>query len=472
MMLKLQAIGALLARYAAVLREAWRIRRTLDPLPRLPDERAFLPAHLELAETPAHPLPLWTMRVVVLLAALIVAVALLGRLDIVVAAPGKLIPKEQVKMIQPALTGVVRRILVRDGQRVAAGELLMELDTTQAAADADKARLARVDAALTAERSRALLLAQSQAKAPVLGQVDGASILQSEEAQRFAESFYGEYEDRLSSAQAELRKREAELATTRQRLAKLAATAPLARRQADDFQALAADGYVAKTEYLDKEQTALSQEHELAAQRSHIREVMAGLAQQQAEIAAIKSQFRRQQMDLLDRATQQLAQSRNDETKADTRQKLLKLTAPVAGTVQQLRIHTLGGVATAASPVMEIVPDDTLEIEAGIENKDIGFVKVGQPVIVKVEAFPYTRYGYLSGTVQTVSNNAVHDRRRGLTFPVRVRLAANRMRINDTWINLTAGMAVTAEIKTGQRTVAHYFLDPILQTGQESLRER
>lgn len=472
MMLKIQAIGALLARYAAVLGESWRIRRTLDPQPRSSDERAFLPAHLELAETPAHPLPLWTMRVIVMLAALIVAVALLGKLDIVVAAPGKLIPKEQVKTIQPALTGVVRQILVRDGQRVEAGQLLMELDTTQAAADADKARLARVDAALSAERSRSLLLAQSQAKAPTLGKVEGASAIQSQEAQRFAEGVYREYEDRLTSARAELRKREAELATTRHRLAKLAATAPLARQQAQDFQALAADGYVAKTEYLDKEQTALTQEHEWAAQRSHVRELMAGLAQQQAEIAAIQSQFRRQQMDSLERATQQLAQSRHDETKADTRQKLLQLTAPVAGTVQQLRIHTLGGVATAASPLMEIVPDDTLEVEASIENKDIGFVKVGQPVVVKIEAFPYTRYGYLTGTVQTVSNNAVHDRRRGLAFPVRVRLAANRIRVNDTWVNLTAGMAVTAEIKTGKRTVAHYFLDPILQTGQESLRER
>ena len=250
----------------------------------------------------------------------------------------------------------------------------------------------------------------------MLGKVDGASEPQAEEAQRFAESFYREYEDRLNSARAELLKREAELATTRQRLARLVATAPLARQQANDFQALAADRFVARTEYLDKEQAALTQEHELAAQRSHIRELAAGIVQQRAEIEAIKSQFRRQQMDSLEKATQQLVQSRNDETKADTRQKLLKLTAPVAGTVQQLRVHTLGGVATAAAPLMEIVPDDTLEVEANIENKDIGFVKEGQPVVVKIEAFPYTRYGYLAGTIETVSNNAVQDRRRGLTF--------------------------------------------------------
>jgi hemolysin D len=472
MMQKLHALGALLARYGAVFREAWRIRRTLDATPRLPHERAFLPAHLELVETPVHPLPMWTMRIIVGLGVLTVVIALVGQLDIVAVAPGKLIPKQQVKTIQPALTGVVRSILVRDGQRVRAGQLLMELDTTQAAADADKARLSRVDAALTAERSRALLAAQTQGKMPVLGKVDGASEQQALEAQRFAESFYSEYRDRFGSAQAELLKREAELATTAQQIAKLTATAPLARQQANDYRALAADKYVAKTEYLDKEQTALGQEHELAAQRSHARELTAAIAQQRAELASTTSQFRRQQMDLLDKATQQLAQSRNDETKADTRQKLLSLTAPVDGTIQQLRIHTLGGVATAASPVMDVVPDDTLEVDASIENKDIGFVKAGQPAIVKVEAFPYTRYGYLKGRVVTVSNDAVQDRRRGLTFPVRVRLDTNRIRANDTWISLTPGMAVTAEIRTGKRSVAHYFLDPVIQTGQESLRER
>ncbi|GLU31061.1 HlyD family type I secretion periplasmic adaptor subunit [Trinickia caryophylli] len=471
-MLKIQALGALIARYAAVFRESWRIRHTLDTPPRQSHERAFLPAHLELVESPVHPLPMWTMRIIVILGALIVVVALIGRLDIVAVAPGKLIPKEQVKTIQPALTGVVRRILVRDGQRVQAGQLLMELDTTQAAADADKARISRVDAALTAERSRALLAAQEQAKMPMLDKVDGASESQSLQAQRVAESFYVEYRDRLSSAQAELRKREAELATTRQHIARLALTAPLARQQANDYESLSADKYVAKTEYLDKEQTALSQEHELAAQRSRSQELTAAIAQQRAEIAATTSQFRRQQMELLEKATQQLAQSRKDETKADTRQKLLSLTTPVDGTIQQLRIHTLGGVATAASPVMDVVPDDTLEVEASIENKDIGFVKSGQPVTVKVEAFPYTRYGYLAGTVEAISNDAAHDRRRGLTFPVRVRLATNRIRANGTWVNLTPGMAVTAEIKTGKRSVASYFLDPVMKTAQESLRER
>jgi hemolysin D len=142
--------------------------------------------------------------------------------------------------------------------------------------------------------------------------------------------------------------------------------------------------------------------------------------------------------------------------------------------VQQLSVHTLGGVVTTAQSLMEVVPDDALEVEASVENKDIGFVNVGQDAIVKIEAFPYTRYGYLTGKVVSVSNDAVQDKDKklGLTFVVRVRLPTGQMHINNKWINLTPGMEVTAEIKTGRRSVAGYFLDPLVQNAQESMRER
>ncbi|MFB9127137.1 HlyD family type I secretion periplasmic adaptor subunit [Paraburkholderia dipogonis] len=470
--IRAQALGDLLRRYGAVFNAAWSVRHQLDTQPRLSHERAFLPANLELVETPVHPAPQWSMRIIVILAILIVLIAVFGQLDIVAVAKGKLLPDERVKVIQPAITGVVLRILVQDGQRVHPGQLLMELDPTQAAADSDKARSSRIDAALAAERARTLLTAQSTGRPPVMTTVDAASPALQQEAQHFADGLYREYQDKLNSAQAELLKREAELDETRQEIARLAATAPLARQQANQYRSLAADKYVAQTEYLDKEQAALEKEHELAAQQSHAHELLEGVNEQRSDTASITSQFRSTQLDALDKATQQLEQSRNDETKADTRQKLMSLTAPVAGTVQQLAIHTVGGVATAAQALMEIVPDDAVEVEANIENKDIGFVKAGQDATVKIEAFPYTRYGYLNGKVISVSNDAVQDRKLGLTFVAHIRLPTNRILANDQWVNLTPGMAVTAEIKTGKRSVAHYFFDPVIQTGQESMRER
>ncbi|WP_320534935.1 HlyD family type I secretion periplasmic adaptor subunit [Robbsia andropogonis] len=467
-----QAFGDLMRRYGAVLRTAWSIRHQLDAQPRLSHERAFLPANLELIESPVHPAPMWSMRIIVVLVFLIVLIATLGQLDIVAVAKGKLLPNVRVKVIQPAITGVVKDILVRDGQRVHAGDLLMQLDPTQAAADSDKARLSKIEAALAAERSRSLLSASSTGQPPHVRLVDGASMAEQQDAQHYAESLYHAYRDKLNSAQAELLKQEAELDESHQEIARLMATAPLARQQANQYKALVANKYVAQTDYLDKEQAALDKEHELAAQQSHAHELAEGIAEQRADIASTTSQFRSEQLDTLDKATQQLDQSRNDETKADTRQKLMSLTSPVDGTVQQLAIHTLGGVATAAQSVMEIVPNDTVEVEADVENKDIGFVKVGQTAIVKIEAFPYTRFGYLTGKVVAVSNDAVQDKKLGLTFVAHVRLPTNRILANGQWINLTPGMEVTTEIKTGKQSVAHYFLDPVIRTSQESLRER
>ncbi len=431
-----------------------------------------MPAHLELVETPAHPAARVLQWVIVALVAVVLAVAVLGRLDIVATAKGRLVPDARVKQIQPAITGVVRLIAIRDGQRVKAGDLLMELDARQASADANKAQSARLDSLLAASRARALLAAERDGRSPRVQAVAGASADRLADAQRLAEGTYREFADQLGGARAELRKREAELASTRVQIAKLEATAPLARQQADDLAKLVKDAFVARHDFLNKQRIALELEHELAVQRSQAQELQAGISQQQAAIASLGSQFRRQQLDAVNRANEQAAQLNNDEAKATTRQELMSLHAPVDGTVQQLNVHTLGGVVTTAQTLMEIVPDDALEVEAQIENKDIGFVNVGQRAVVKLDAFPYTRYGYLSGEVISLSSDAVRDRRLGLVFVARVRLDANRIRANDKWIDLMPGMAATVEILTGQRSVARYFLDPLLETTQQSLRER
>jgi hemolysin D len=167
-----------------------------------------------------------------------------------------------------------------------------------------------------------------------------------------------------------------------------------------------------------------------------------------------------------------LAQYQQEETKATQRQHRMQLRAPVSGTVQQLAVHTVGGVATQAQALMEIVPDDTLEVEASIDNKDIGFVNPGQDAVVKIETFPYTHYGYLDGKVAKVSNDATQDKKLGLVFPARIKLPTNRILVEHKWVTLSPGMAVTVEIKTGKRRVAEYFLSPLVEAGQESLRER
>lgn len=468
----LRAFSDLLRHYVAVFAASWKARHTLLAPKRLSHELAFLPASLELAEMPVHPAPRWAMALISALALLAITVGLVGKLDIVAVAKGKLLPNDRVKVVQAAVTGVVRKILVRDGQRVAAGDLLLELDPRQAEADSSKAQSARVSAALAAVRAEGLLDAEAKGRAVAVPSVTGASLEEQTATQQLADGLLREHRDKVASAEAEAIKREAELQTTERQIAKLRATAPLARQQADDYAALVQRKYVTKTDYLQKEQSALELEHELNAQMSHAAELRAAVSEQKSTLAQTKSEFRREQMEALEKAKQQLAQNQNDETKSRTREDLMTLRAPVAGTVQQLSVFTVGGVVTTAQSLMEIVPDDTMEVEATVENKDVGFIHPGQDAVVKIEAFPYARYGYLQGRVKSVSNNAVQDKKMGLIFVARIELPTNKIQVNGSAISLTPGMAVTTEINTGRRSVAGYFLDPLMQASQESLRER
>jgi hemolysin D len=151
----------------------------------------------------------------------------------------------------------------------------------------------------------------------------------------------------------------------------------------------------------------------------------------------------------------------------------MQLTAPVDGTVQQLAVHTVGGVVTEAQALMAIVPDeDALEVEAMVDNQDIGFIREGQDAEIKVQTFPYTKYGLIHGTVTSVSGDAINDDKKGLVYSARVRMAKRTMQVDGRTVNLTPGMAVTVEMKTGQRRLIEFFLNPLLQVRHESLRER
>jgi hemolysin D len=402
----------------------------------------------------------------------IALLAVFGHLDVVAIARGKLVPNARVKIIQPALTGVVHNILVHNGMRVTAGQLLLELDPAQAAADTDKAGAARMDAELAAARAQALLKAQGDNRPPAVAAVSGATRDRQTQVQAYADGVYNEYRNKMASLRAQLDEREAELQTAHDAIENLKVIAPLARQQANHYQSLASQNYVAKDDYLEKEQRALKAEGDLRTQTNRALELTAAVDEQKQQIATTVATFRRQQLEDLERAQQALAQSMDDQAKAEAREKLMKLTAPVGGTIQNLAVHTVGGVVTTAQSLLEIVPEDTLEVEASVENKDIGFIEAGQDAVVKIDAFPYTRFGYLRGKVLSVSNDAVETRTRSLRYTVRVGLPANQMLVGRKKVNLTPGMQVAVEIHTGRRSVAEYFFSPFVETLGQSMRER
>lgn len=472
-MLKLHAVTDLLNRHVHVFRHAWSRRREMDAPALHAHEAQFLPAALALRDTPVHPAPRIALWLIMLFALIALLWAVFGRIDVVATAVGKIIPNDRTKVIQPMETAVVKAIHVRDGQAVEPGQLLIELDATSAAADSERLRNEALTAKLEALRAQAQLVALANGKPPKLKPLDGADASRLFAEQSQASGQYQEYQAHQLQLQAEIARRRAELTSTQEQVVKLEQTAPIARERAQDYQKLVKENFVSRHGYLEREQARIEQEQDLASSRSRVAEIRAQLMEAQRQQATLAAETRRQLLDQLNLASQKAASLEQDLIKAKQRNRLMQLTAPVAGTVQQLAVNTVGGVVTPAQPLMVIVPrDNVLEVEAMLPNKDIGFVNPGQDAEVKVETFPFTKYGTLHGKITQVSSDAIQDEKLGLTYSTRVKLARDTMRVENKTVRLSPGMAVTVEVKTGTRRVIEYFLSPLMQYGSESLRER
>ncbi len=449
----------LLARYKAILAAAWQARHELAGPKRLADEAAFLPAALSLQATPVHPAPRRAAIVICALFAFALAWAWFGQVDIVAVAPGRIVVSERTKTIQPLEASVVKRVLVRDGDSVQAGQVLVELDPTNAQADQSSVQeqLKAADADL--RRAQALL-----------GSLGGARLAGSDP---HLQSEWQDIQARLAKLDAEHARRSAEAATVREAIAKLDATIPLARQREADVKGLAEQGFMNQHAGQDRARERIEQERDLSTQHARLAEASAAMREAEQNKAAYLAETRRNLRERQTQATLKREQLGQERSKTEQRQRLTQLSAPVAGTVQQVAVHTEGGVVTPAQVLMVVVPRDAeVTAEVVIDNKDIGFVRPGQAVEVKLETFPFTRYGTVPATVKRMAADAVAAEKRGAVFPATLTLAHSSIDINGQRVALAPGMNLSAEIKTGRRRVADYLLSPIRQATSESLRER
>jgi hemolysin D len=459
----------LLARYRAIFAAAWAARHELAGPKRHADEAAFLPAALSLQETPAHPAP-WRAAVAVCALFVIALVwATLGKIDIVAVAPGRIVVSERTKTLQPLEAGVVKQVLVKDGDNVEAGQVLVELDATNAAAD-EASVLEQLDAASSEERrTTALLMSLKTNRRPVLG--GDVQNKNRDMAQLRAE--WRDITAKLAKLRAAHQHRQAEIATVRELVKKLKATLPIARRREADFAGLVRQGFMSSHAGQDRTRERIEQERDLATQRARLVEAQAALNEAANARSAYLAETRHLLSDRRAEARLKLEQLTQERSKAEQRVRLMQLTAPVAGTVQQVAVHTEGGVVTPAQVLMVIVPKDAeVNAEVVVDNKDIGFVGVGQVAAIKLETFPFTRYGTVPATVKSVVADAVNDEKRGAIFPAVLTLNQTTIDVDGKRINLSPGMNVTAEIKTGKRRVIEYLLSPIQRSVSESMGER
>lgn len=470
--LHLQAMRDLMGRYKQAIGVAWEHRKELDSPARLSHEAAFLPAALALQETPVSPAPRIAMWLLITFAVLALLWAIFGHVDVVATAQGKTVPNERVKVIQPLEASVVKAIHVTDGQAVKAGDVLIELDTTVTGADAVRLENDLTVARLQSARAEAFLQAMEGSER-VLKDLPGISAERVAAERRLLESQWREYQTKLQRIEAEITSREAELRSNLQMVSTLERTAPIMRNRAEVFKTLFEKEVVSEQQYREQEKTAIEQEGQLAAQTEKVRQLEAALSEAMKQRDSLVSETRRTILDGQHDADQKVTANAQELIKAQQRHKLMKLVTPVDGSVQQLAVHTVGGVVTPAQQLMVIVPkDDPLEVEAFLENKDIGFVMTGQEAEVKIETFPYTKYGTIHGEVKNVSSDAIQDDKKGLIYSSRVKLEKSTIQVENKMVDLTPGMAVTVEIKTGKRRVIEYFLTPLIQHTSESLRER
>jgi membrane fusion protein, hemolysin D len=467
---------ALLGRYRDIFSAAWSARAELAGPRRLADEAAFLPAALSLAETPAHPAPRRVAGAICGLFVIAIVWAAIGEIDIVAVAPGRIVVSDRSKTLQPLEASLVKRVLVKDGDVVEAGQVLLELDATNASADGESVREQLASADSEARRSAALMDALSRNRAPALPPPSSIMAGTARASPSIALQLHAEWQDisaRLGKLAAEQAHRQAEILTVRELIAKLQATLPIARQRESDFKSLTDQGFISAHAGQDRTRERIEQERDLATQRARLVEAQSALREAEHARSAYLAETQRLLSDREAQADLKRQQLMQELSKSEQRSRLTQLTAPVAGTVQQLAVHTEGGVVTPAQVLMVIVPKDAeVTAEVVIDNKDIGFVNAGDTAQIKLETFPFTRYGTVEARIKSVTADAVSDEKKGAIFPAILRLGQSSIQVDGKRVNLSPGMNVTAEIRTGKRRVIEYLLSPVQRTLGESLGER
>jgi hemolysin D len=473
-----------------------RAEKKIVPFPAGPktrdrEELEFLPAALEIVETPPSPLGRAIGATLIGLFVLALAWASLGHVDIVATAPGKIIPTGHSKLIQPFETGVVHAILVANGQTVNAGDVLIELDSTINEGETNHLRSDLQSAQLDIARLRAALTDTDDPIA-AFRPPEGANPAMVAMQRQFLVAQVAEHRAKIASLDGQRAQKEAELGTISATVDKLDAVIPTIEERVNIRKAL--NEYGNRLQYFEVLQQLTESQQERLVQKSHLKEAKAAVAAIIETRGQTNAEYRRTLFGELAEAERKAGGFAADLSKAEQRTKLQQLTAPVSGIVQQLAVHTVGGVVTPAQSLAVIVPSDSqLEIEAMVSNRDVGFVHAGDEVEIKVDTFDFTRYGLLHGQVLSISSDAIvrdnsaeqskekqqgsptdtsEPRGQELTYAARISVDRTQMQVEDKKVSLSPGMAVTAEIKTGSRRIIGYLLSPLVKYKQESLRER
>jgi hemolysin D len=446
--------------------------------PLLPAAREFAPGLNAIQDMPPSRLAKATGRLVMALSLLLIIWAAFGKLDIVVSASGHLVPQSYVKIVQPADGGMVSEILVKEGDQVQAGQVLLRLDAHDAQADESSVDGQRARRELQLRRIDAELSGRDLAA----DRGDDAVLFRQVHAQ--FEDRRRAHADAVGQAEASLDHARRDLEAGSENLAKLKEVEPILKQEAQAWASMGKDGYVPRVQVQDKQREYLEKARDLAAQASTVASLQAAVNSARAQLAQIQSKYRSDLQNERADAEDQYRRLQQELSKQTRKRALTELRAPQAGVVKDLATHTNGTVVSAGTVLLSLVPSsERLVAEVQIGNDDVAFVKPGQHVKIKVAAYPFQEYGMLDGEVENVSADANVDPNasgaaaRDRTSPpmfykARVAFPDQRLSMNRQTFGLVAGMQVVAEISEGRRSVMQYLLSPIQKAVSESGRER
>lgn len=467
-----------LLRYKLVWSETWKVRKQLDTPVREKDESEFLPAHLELIETPISKRPRLAAYFIMIFLVIAIILSIVGKVEIVATANGKLTLSGRSKEIKPIENSIVKEILVKEGELVNKGDVLLKLTALGAEADILKTQSSLLQVKLEQVRYLMLNEAIGLDRLPQLKLPDDPLFQYVSEDEFFRltsliKEQFSTWQTQRQQKKLNLDKKKSERLTILARIQRYNNLSRVEKKRLDDFRQLLQKQAIAKHTVLEQENKYLEAINELHVYKSQLEQIESEILAAKEDYQLVTQLFKNEILDKIRQTTDSITLLKLELEKNEERQKASVIRAPVSGKVQQLKVHTESGVVTTAETLMVIVPEnDTLEVTAMLQNKDIGFISLGQDVIIKVEAFPYTRYGYLVGKVKNINLDAIEDQKLGLVFNVIVSIEKNDLLIANKNIPLSSGMAVTAEIKTGMRSVINYLLSPLEESVTESLHER
>ena len=439
----------------------------------------FAPAILRVEQESPSPLPRLVLYALLGLFAVALLWAAFGRLDIIAVAQGKLVPQSFIQVVQPADAGIIKELLVREGDAVKEGQALVRMDARLSEADSKT-----LQAELHRKRLQLRRIEAELSGVPMKRRADDPAAIYAQTEAHY-QARRQAYLDALATEQATLLKSQHDLKGAAEIESKLQKTVPIYKDQAESWDKLAKEGFAGRLLALDRQRAYLESEQDLKAQTQNVASLKALISQSDRRIAQITSNYRQQLQNERGEAESSHHKLQQDWDKHQHRHTLLELRAPQDALVKDLATHTVGSVVAAGTILMTLVPhNEPVLAEVWVSHLDAGFVRPGQPAKVKFTTYAFQKYGMVEGSVQHISPDATDaadvrpDRKRddpsvpNQGYRTLVALATPVLERDGRQYQLSPGMQVSAEVNLGSRTVLEYLLSPIQKTVAEAARER